>query len=221
MEHYLAQLPELNLVASCKNALTAFKYINETDIDLLLLDIHMPEMSGVALAKNIPSTVKVIFTTAHRNYAVEGFELMAVDYLLKPIPLERFVKAIYKFKAEANPPAQELQSNSSDSGADFIFVRSDRKMLKVDLNEIKYVESIQDYVKIHLDSGTVVTRETLARMESMLDPDQFLRCHRSFIVAVNRIDSYTNEHLEIQKSAIPISRSYKDIVLKNLKKYGL
>lgn len=221
LEHYLQQLSEFKLVASCKNALSAFKIINEQQVDLLLLDIHMPQMSGVSLAKNIPAAVKVIFTTAHRDYAVEGFELRAVDYLLKPIPLERFVKAMYKFLAENNPDRQPHEPVQSPFEAPFIFVRSDRKMVKISLDEIKYIESLQDYLKIHLDENVIITRETMAKISSLLNADYFLRCHRSYIVALKHISSYTNEHINLDRKAIPVSRSYKDQVMDKLKKFGV
>ena len=216
LEHYMEHLPDCELVGCCKNGVEALQLVNKHQIDLLFLDIQMPGISGVELAKSIPEGVKVIFTTAHREYAVEGFELMAVDYLLKPISLDRFLKAAYRFIAKQ---AQEPKSGSeapAESKREFIFVRADRKMIKVALDEIKYVESIQDYLKIHTSDQALVTRETMAQMQQQLPERDFLRCHRSFLVNIRHIDSYTHEQITIGRKSIPISRSYKDQTLDKL-----
>ena len=215
--HYLEQVPSCHLIASCKNASEAFQKINEHTIDLIFLDIHMPEISGVAFAKSIPDTVKIIFTTAHREYALDGFELMAVDYLLKPIPLDRFLKGVYKFLGDSHDSVPVPPKVEETFKRDFIFVRSDRKMVKIELNTIKYIESVQDYIKVYLTDQTVVTRETISNMQDLLVPQQFIRCHRSFIVAIRHIDSFTHEHITIGRNTIPISRGYRDEILQKLK----
>jgi DNA-binding LytR/AlgR family response regulator len=217
LEHYLEQVPSCQLIASCKNASEAFQKISEHTIDLIFLDIHMPEISGVAFAKSIPDTVKIIFTTAHREYALEGFELMAVDYLLKPIPLDRFLKGVYKFLGQSHDGITPETSQTDHFIRDFIFVRSDRKMVKIELKTIKYIESVQDYVKVFLTDQTVITRETISNMQASLAPRQFIRCHRSFIVAIRHIDSFTHEHITIGRNTIPISRGYRDEILQKLK----
>ncbi|WP_420379060.1 LytR/AlgR family response regulator transcription factor [Gilvibacter sp.] len=216
LQHYMEHLPDCELVGCCKNGVEALQIINKHQIDLLFLDIQMPGISGVELAKSIPASVKIIFTTAHREYAVEGFELMAVDYLLKPISLDRFLKAAYRFIG--NQP-QESESNLDLPIIDkreFIFVRADRKMIKVALSEIKYVESIQDYLKIHTANKSLVTRETMAQLQQQLPEREFLRCHRSFLVNLRHIDSYTHEQITIKRKSIPISRSYKEQILEKL-----
>ncbi|MDC7998833.1 LytR/AlgR family response regulator transcription factor [Gilvibacter sediminis] len=216
LEHYLEHLPDCELVGCCKNGVEALQMVNKHPVDLLFLDIQMPGISGVELAKSIPAGVKVIFTTAHREYAVEGFELMAVDYLLKPISLDRFLKAAYRFIGNQPQEARPKESISKDPKREFIFVRADRKMIKVALDQVKYVESIQDYLKIHTSEQALVTRETMAQLQQQLPEQDFLRCHRSFLVNLRHIDSYTHEQITIGRKSIPISRSYKEQTLEKL-----
>lgn len=213
---YIEKIPSLCLIKSCKNVIEAMEVINNKEIDLVFLDINMPEISGLSLAKTIQNKTKVIFTTAYREYAVDGFDLQAVDYLLKPISFDRFLKAVHKFF----DVSKGSQIRSDEVGKilenDYFFVRSERKMIKINFDEILYVESLSDYVKLHLDTKTVVTRETISNVETKLPVNSFLRTHRSFIVSVNKISSYTNEFVEVANKAISISRSYKEQVLKKL-----
>jgi DNA-binding LytR/AlgR family response regulator len=215
---FVKKVHDLELVKICKNASEALTVLNNEKIDLLFLDINMPEISGLSLAKSIRSNTKVIFTTAYREYAIEGFDLQAVDYLLKPISFDRFLKAVQKY-FELHTIAENIESKTPEETAlNYFFVRSDRKMVKVKFEDILYVESLSDYVKIHLIEGNVVIRETISNVESKLPSSQFLRIHRSFIVGFNKITSYTNEFVELNKKALPISRSYKDSVLEKLTK---
>ena len=213
---YVAKIPNLELVKSCKNAMEAFEIANSEKIDIFFLDINMPEISGLSLAKSINQKSKIIFTTAYREYAIDGFNLQAVDYLLKPISFDRFLQAIHKY-FDGLPALQvqhKVEKNTLKS--DFIFVRSDRKMLKINFDEVLYIESLSDYVKIHLEAKTITTRETISNIERKLPTKNFLRIHRSYIVNLTKAVSYTNELVEIGKNAIPISRTYKENVLKKL-----
>ena len=215
---HLQKIDFVNIVSSCKNAMEAYTILNSRTINLVFLDINMPEVSGLSLAKSINKNTKVIFTTAYREYAVEGFDLEAVDYLLKPISFERLLQAINKF----NKGNVNLILDSDDKVKDkndAIFVRSDRKMVKIDFKEINYIESLSDYIKIYLKDKTITTRETISNIEAKLPQAQFLRVHRSYIVAISKIDSFTNEFVEIHKKAIPISRSYKQSVLNTLENW--
>ncbi|WP_432410653.1 LytR/AlgR family response regulator transcription factor [Rasiella sp. SM2506] len=214
---HLSKIKNMNVVASCSNALEAFNVISNQQIDLVFLDINMPEISGISFAKSINNDIKVIFTTAYRDYAVEGFELKAVDYLLKPISFDRLKQAldtyfeIYGTITPTNTTVQEI--------SDFMFVRSERKMIKVDYSSILYIESYSDYLKIHTESETIVTRETITAIEAKLPKQQFLRIHRSYIISIHFIQSFTNEYITINNEALPISRSYKKAVLKQLEKF--
>lgn len=219
LERHLAAIDEIKVVASCGNAVDAFTKINESHIDLIFLDINMPGISGLSFAKSIHKGVKIIFTTAYREYAVDGFDLQAVDYLLKPISFDRLLQAIHKYLYEQALPTSTNNPTVQPVKQDHLFVRSDRKMIKVDFPEITYIESLSDYVKIHLNTKTLVTRETISNLEAKLPKDDFIRVHRSYLVAINQILSYTNEIIEVQGKEIPLSRSYKNEVLDRLQKY--
>jgi DNA-binding LytR/AlgR family response regulator len=214
---HLSKIDNINIVKSCGSAIEAFNCIRNHAIDLVFLDINMPEISGIAFAKSINKDIKIIFTTAYRDYAVEGFELQAVDYLLKPISFNRLLKAINNYFDVYNSCKTAIEKTEVSN--DFMFVRSDRKMIKIDLDAIIYVESYSDYIKIHLRSKTIVTRETISAIEAKLPKKQFIRIHRSFIVAIRNITSFTSEHITIANKALSISRSYKQEVLKQLEQY--
>jgi DNA-binding LytR/AlgR family response regulator len=208
IETYIAKTPNLEIIASCKNAAEAILFAQENDVDLFFLDINMPEISGLSLAKIIKKKAQIIFTTAYREYALDGFNLNVVDYLLKPISFDRFLQAVQKVS----------ESESTENNHDFMFVRSDRKMVKVDFNSVLYVESLSDYVKIFTTEKVIVIRETITSLEEKLPSKQFIRIHRSFIVSLKNITSYTNEFIEINQKALAISRSYKESVLQKLAK---
>jgi len=206
LETYIAKTPNLELIANCKNASEAILFLQENVVDVFFLDINMPEISGLSLAKLINQKVQIIFTTAYREYAIDGFNLNVVDYLLKPISFDRFLQAVQKVG----------QSEITEKNTDFMFVRSDRKMVKIDFNSVLYIESLSDYVKIFTSEKTIVIRETISSLEEKLPSKKFIRIHRSFIISLQNITSYTNEFIEINQKALPISRSYKESVLQKL-----
>jgi len=213
---HLSQVEAVNVVASCKSAIEAFNVINDKKVDLIFLDINMPSISGLSFAKSINRDIRIIFTTAYREYAIDGFDLQAVDYLLKPVSFERLLQALNKYIGE-NTYLKKSEPLLADSDRpDHFFARSDRKMVKICFDEIQYIESIGDYVKIHLEGKTVVTRESMSGIEAKLPQSAFLRTHRSFIVAVDHIDSFTSEYIEIGKKQVPVSRTYKDMVMERL-----
>ena len=184
LENHLAKIDAVEVVAGCKNALEAFHFINVGKIDLIFLDINMPEISGLSFAKSINRNIKIIFTTAYREYAVDGFDLQAVDYLLKPISFERLLQAINKYLDENAPLIKEVTNDIVPEKSDYIFVRSDRKMIKISIPDILFIESLADYIKIHLPGNTVVTRETMSSIEAKLPQKEFLRVHRSYVVSI-------------------------------------
>jgi len=212
LENHLKKIDEIHIAGICKNAVEAFNLINLNEIDLIFLDINMPEISGLSFARSINKNIKIIFTTAYREYAIEGFDLMAVDYLLKPISFERIFQAVNKFRNENHSLNPELSTELELEKNDFIFVKSDRKMIKINFAEVDYIESLSDYLKIHLKNKTIITRETITSIEAKLPQREFLRIHRSYIVSIDKIESFTHEFVEINKKAIPISRSYKNDV---------
>ncbi len=214
---HLSKIEGINVVAQCKNAIEAFSIIQKTNIDLVFLDINMPEISGISFAKSINNDIKIIFTTAYRDYAVEGFELRAVDYLLKPISFERLLKAINTY-FEVNKPFDSHLKNNLES--DFLFVRADRKMVRIDFSDILYIESLSDYIKVHTREKSIVTRENISTIEEKLPSKDFIRIHRSFIVSTSNIKSFTNEFISVQGKDLSISRTYKKQVLKFLEDFN-
>lgn len=206
LEYFVDKTPNLKLFKSCENAMEALEVFNSQKIDLFFVDINMPDVCGLCLAKTINKKAKIIFTTAYREYAVDGFDLQAEDYLLKPISFDRFLQAVQKLSS----------SEITENNTDFMFVRADRKMVKVDFNAILYIESLSDYVKIFTLEKTIVIRETISNLEEKLPSKKFIRIHRSFIISLKNINSYTNEFIEINQKALPISRSYKESVLQKL-----
>lgn len=214
---HVSKIPNIEIVASCNNAIEAFSVLRTHKIDLVFLDINMPEISGISFAKSINKDVKIIFTTAYRDFAVEGFELQAVDYLLKPISFERLLKAVNTYFDIYTDTKQD--KNKALDTNDFMFVRADRRMIKIDFEAIIFIESYSDYIKIHLPDQTIVTRETISSIEAKLPSEKFLRIHRSYIIALKHISSFTNEEITINNIALTISRSYKKDVLQILEKF--
>ena len=217
LENHLGKIENMHVIASCKNAIEAFQAVNSHHVDLVFLDINMPDISGLSFAKSVSDELKIIFTTAYRDYAVDGFDLKAVDYLLKPISFERLLQGIHKYLDENASHKQKPGEALHFEKSDFIFVRADRKMAKVSFHEILYVESLSDYIKIHLyDDQMLITRETLSNLEARLPRSKFLRTHRSFIVSLDKVARFTSDTIEIGKHEIPISRSYRDTVIQLL-----
>ncbi|WP_031425511.1 LytR/AlgR family response regulator transcription factor [Flavimarina sp. Hel_I_48] len=211
---HLSKIDRLHLVATCTNATEAFNHLSTQQIDLIFLDINMPGVTGIAFAKAINPQTKIVFTTAYREYAIDGFDLQAVDYLLKPISFPRLLKAveIYLKLHQNTIPTSEKALHE----AEFIFVKMDRQMVKISFDSILYVESLSDYIQIYTLEKTYVVREKISSIEKKLPKGKFLRIHRSFIIALAKIESYTHEQLVINANSIPISRSYRDMVLQKL-----
>ncbi|MEM6769849.1 MAG: LytTR family DNA-binding domain-containing protein [Bacteroidota bacterium] len=208
---HLEQLPEFTLVASCASALEARQLLQQEPIDLVFLDIEMPVLKGTEFLKGLRNPPHVIFTTAYRNYAIDGFELNAIDYLLKPITFERFFRATDKFLQQVkreNPQTEPVQPTHRKP---HIFVRMDRKRVKINLDEVEYLESLRDYVKIVSARQEYLIKSSLTTMEASLD-DRFLRVHRSFIVNIEKVTAYTRQDVELGAKEIPIGEVYKATV---------
>ncbi|WMN11195.1 LytTR family DNA-binding domain-containing protein [Marivirga salinae] len=210
IENHLSQLSDFELLASCSSAIEAHQFLQSETVDLLFMDIEMPVLKGTAFVKNLKAEPKVIFTTAHRDYAVEGFELDAVDYILKPITFERFFKAIEKFLA-IQKPLETMDSKDS------IYIQINKKNLRLILNDIFFVESFKDYLKIHLAEETLMFKHSLTAFEEKLNPS-FLRIHRSYIVNRDKVTAYTKNDVEIGKIELPIGEFYKKNTLEKLGK---
>lgn len=209
---YIHTLPGLEIVGECHHAIAAFEFLQHHEADIIFLDIKMPQLLGTDLLKVIPHPPKVIFTTAHRDYAIEGFDLGAADYLLKPYSLDRFLKAVQRVLDRENPKGEPLLPTSDR----FLYIRADRKMVKVMVDEIRYVESMKDYIRIFLANGQVITKQTITAIEAMLPHDEFMRVHRSFIVARKKISAYNQNSIFIGKTELPLGPLYKQAVMKRL-----
>ena len=218
LEKHISGVESLELAGSCTNAVEALSFLQSNTVDLLFLDIQMPHILGTNFIRTLKNPPKVIFTTAYRKYAVEGFELDAVDFLLKPISFDRFLKAVNKIlhlNLQSNVSTTSSE-NHNEPAQPFLYVRVDRKMVKVLFNDILYIEGLRDYVKIYTTSKALITKHLLSSLEEMLPADSFLRIHRSYIVSINKIDSYNTDTIGIEKKELPIGRLFKHDVNKLL-----
>lgn len=206
IRHYLSKLDEFKVIGSFEEPLEAFSALKQQPADLIFMDIQMPGLSGLELLKALSSKPAAILTTAHREYALDGFELDVVDYLLKPIEFQRFLQAINKFLDRQTGKT----STHSKSEEAYLLVRADRKSVRIRLRDIVYIEGLKDYVKIILPDRTILTKELIGSMEERLPGDQFFRLHRSFIVPRHKIDAFTAVDVEIGGQEIPIGRTYKE-----------
>ena len=212
LKQHIAGVDALELTGTCGNALEAISFLKDHAVDLLFLDIQMPQLLGTNFIRTLKSPPRVIFTTAYRKYALEGFELDAVDYLLKPISFERFLKGVNKvlqFRSSTEyAPALGKQSPKELPNS-FLYFRADRKMVKVFFRDILFIEALKDYIKIVTESRTIVTKYVLATLAELLPADEFLRIHKSYIIAINKIESYNADIIQIAKHELPIGRLYK------------
>lgn len=221
IERYILPIDNLELVAKCNSALEALNIIQSAQIDLIFLDIEMPELDGLSFLKSLDYSPKVIITTAYREYALEGFELQVVDYLLKPIPYERFIKSVNKVLKmhSLEEMASELE-NSDKTSHSFIYLKADKKMVQIHFDDILYIEGLSNYVRIFTTKKNVITYQKLSHLESTLPLDLFVRIHRSYIVSITKITAYSNHDIEMEGNIeLPLGGSYKQKVLDQLAKY--
>lgn len=219
IQMHVEKFDSLKLVGTCIDAFQAFDILNKTRVDLMFLDIQMPEITGLDFLKSLKTPPKVILTTAYREYAIDAFDLNVIDYLLKPISFERFMQAINKFYEQSN--SELLMTGSSlqkqESNPDHIFVRSDKKNVKIRFDEILYIESIKDYVKIICKSRTIISKILISELESILPAEQFIRIHRSYIICIHNIEAYSHTHVDVPGKELPIGRNYKNEVISTLR----
>jgi DNA-binding LytR/AlgR family response regulator len=220
IEKYIHAIPALYLAGTCANGVDALALLHDNSIDLIFLDIQMPHILGTDFMRTLSNPPKVIFTTAFRKFAVEGFDLDAVDYLLKPISFERFLKAINKvMKLNLSPAEKNSFTNTTEKENEhnFIYLRADRKNIKINVDDLLFIESLKNYIKVVTKDKTIVTKHSLSILEKNL-PSTFIRIHRSFIIAKNKIESFSHDFIQIGKYELPVSRSYRHEVEKILKK---
>jgi DNA-binding LytR/AlgR family response regulator len=219
LEKYLTQFNQMELVGKCSDAIQAFQLLQQKSVDLMFLDIQMPGIKGTDLLRSLKNPPRVIFTTAYSEYALEGFELNAVDYLLKPISFERFLRAVDKIYQLAESKVRPIitHETSVSDHETFIYLKVERKTVKVNVNDILWIESLRDYVKVVIKDQVYITRQKISMLEEMLPENRFVRIHRSFIVALAKIDSFYSYSIEVAGHELPIGRNYKQDVQKKLK----
>jgi two-component system, LytTR family, response regulator len=216
LKRYIKEMPSLALTGECANAMQALNFLQQQPIDLVFLDINMPQLKGTDLLKNVKRLPKVIFTTAFTEYALEGYELDVIDYLLKPIQFDRFVKAVHKALQSGADMIMNTTPASEIGQEAFVYFRADRKMVKVMLRDIFYIESMKDYIKVCTANGIIITKQSMISVEAMLPGNHFIRTHRSFIVSLQRIKSFTHEIIEVDKMQIPIGKLFRNKVMRVL-----
>jgi DNA-binding LytR/AlgR family response regulator len=209
IEQYAQRLPDLKIVGTCNDAICAHKAIQEQTIDLLFLDINMPKLSGISFLKNLKNAPLVIFTTAYSEYALEGFELNAIDYLKKPFSFERFCKAYYRAEELLLLKQNSAGNDANINQSEFLFIKSNKKSVKVKFTDILYIEGLGDYIKIHLQSSKLVTNLSMKKIISLLPANQFYRIHKSFIISVDKIESLEGNMVTINQTKLPIGNSYR------------
>ncbi len=213
LEDYVSQVPHLQLKAICPDALYALEVLKREPIDLIFLDIHLPKLKGVDFVKTLQHKPQIIFTTAYHQYAIEGFEVEALDYLLKPIEFSRFLQAVNRVPSPTTfPLQQDTKSHQTKDQNPYLFFNINKKQVKITLKDILYIESQKDYVRIFTTRKTFVVKHQLGDMEQLLPADHFIRVHRSYMVALNKVTAYSREVIEIGEHRVPIGRSYKEVL---------
>ncbi|MBN2661009.1 MAG: response regulator transcription factor [Tannerellaceae bacterium] len=218
LSSFIARIPYLVLEGQYTDPFFAMEHLRKKKVDLLFVDIQMPDISGIELVKTLNNPPKIVFTTAYSSYAIEGFNLNAMDYLLKPIAFDRFLVAVNKVRdyMELSEAAQEVHQPEEKDVPEYMFVKSNYKDIKINFNEVLYIEGSEDYIKIHTTTKKVMTLLSMKGVMEKLPENQFIRIHRSFIVAIDKIESKSNERITIGKQSLPIGASYLNEVSKRL-----
>lgn len=224
LEEYIAQVPDLELIGRCDNAIEANAFLRKNEVDLIFLDIEMPQLTGIEFLKTLENIPNVIFTTAHRHYAYEGYELDVLDFLLKPVSFGRFLKAINKLHREhttEDATEENEEATATNETMTFIYVKEDKRLVKIYMEDVLYIESLKDYVCIYTKDRKVITKQQISYLEQKLPDDAFIRIHRSFIVAIRKIKAFNATQIEVENGReLSIGRSYKNEVVKRLTKDG-
>ncbi|MFO7882957.1 MAG: LytTR family DNA-binding domain-containing protein [Kosmotogaceae bacterium] len=214
IEQYALKIPELEITEKCNDAICAHKTLQEKQVDLIFLDINMPKLSGISFLKNLKNAPLVIFTTAYSDYALDGYELNAIDYLKKPFSFERFSKAFFKAQELFMLKHKSAQSILNEETSEFIFIKSNKKSYKVKFSEIFYIEGLGDYIQIHLQNDKIVTNLSMKKIFDLLPDNQFYRIHKSFIISIDKIDLVEGNMVKINNKRLPVGNSYRPDFLK-------
>lgn len=215
----IKEIPSITVTKTFNDAVSAIGYVNNENVDFLLLDIEMPNLNGLDFLKGLANPPQVIITSANKEYALEGFDLDVADYILKPVTRTRLLRAIDKVMGIVSQQQEQYQRKGYRGVDKYILLRENKKMVKIDLGDILYIESDRDYVKVITPNRTVITKQNLGYFEKELSATDFLRVHRSFIVSYGHIDAYSSSTVEVSGIEIPFGRLYKDNVLKLLEEY--
>lgn len=223
LEVYVGKLPDMELVGKCRNALEAFQQVSKGEVDLLLLDINMPEITGMDFLKTLKNPPKVVFTTAYSEFALESYELNAVDYLLKPISFDRFMKAVAKVKdAMSVPNGMAVKQGETHAIENMIFVKTEGKLVRIDLAQLWFVEGLKDYVKLWTAQGKIIVHSTMKNFEDNLSQYRnFLRVHKSYIVNMEFISEIDGNTIRVKDQSITIGSTYRDDVFRLFDTYKL
>jgi len=221
LESYVNRIDELTLVKCCSNAIDAHSLLEKAHVDLVLLDIDMPQTSGIELLRSLQIKPRVIFTTAYREYALEAFDLDVVDYLLKPINFNRFLHAISKIKQLKQYEPEKAPVEETNYQDAFLFLKENREMKKVFLKDILFIESLRDYVRVKTITQEIISYQKISYLEQRLPQQKFVRVHRSFIVPIERVCAFTQSSVKVDSTEIPIGRNYKNAALLLLKKNSM
>jgi two-component system, LytTR family, response regulator len=208
LQGYVEKIGFLDLKATCEDALQLTNQLQKQPVDLLFLDIQMPHITGIEFIKALSNPPKVIFTTAFEQYALQGFELDVIDYLLKPISYERFLKAAWKAR-----DFFALREDKGGASVPYIFLKSNGKLEKINFDEILFIEGMENYVSVYLENKKIITHITIKALLEKLPAGQFIQTHKSYIVAINKVDSIEGNTLHIQKHQVPLSKNQRDVVL--------
>ena len=221
IESYVLKIPFLELKAKCNSAIKAMEFLEtDSDIDLFFLDIQMPDLTGLEFSRLLPAKSKVIFTTAFDQYAIEGYKVNALDYLLKPFDYNEFLNAAQKARNHFETNSfQNNENQQNNKNSDFIFVKSEYRQIKINFSEILYIEGLKDYVKIYTSSHPrpILTLMSLKKLEEELPSEQFMRIHRSYIISLEKIEAIERNHVVIKEGFITIAPNYKDILMEYIK----
>ncbi|NJO86865.1 MAG: response regulator transcription factor [Lewinella sp.] len=214
LETYLEKFPGISLVAKCNNAFEANTALQQYDVDLMFLDIQMPQLTGTEFLRGLKDPPITIFTTAFSNYAIDGFELNALDYLVKPISSERFLQAANRAIEHIELKNRDRAGAVTEEGPNYFFVKADKKLVRVNYDDIVYVEGLKDYVIIRLPEDRVITLQTMKSLEEKLPPSHFLRIHRSYIVNMQRVEAVLGSSIEVREkgktTVLPVGKNYRD-----------
>ena len=219
IQEYAKKLPSLKIIGECDDAICTHQELQNKAIDLLFLDINMPKLSGIEFLKTLKNPPLVILTTAYSEYALQGFELNVIDYLKKPFSFERFCKAYFRAEELLTLKKAALNTEAVEKQFDFLFIKSDKKSIKVKISEICFIEGLGDYIKIYMIDKKLVTNLSMKKIESLLPAEQFYRIHKSFIISIDKIESIEGNMVKINNTKLPIGNLYRQDFMSIIKNF--